>query len=75
MSRRISRVSSFFGRDRLFVPCQLLRFEPLCDALGERDIEEAVAIDHDVHIRTDGIAHRHHARDPAFNRRFDLRWR
>ena len=56
--RRISSVSSTsLGRHRLLVPRELLRLQPASDPLGERHVEEAVAIDHQLDVRPDGVAH------------------
>ena len=40
-----------------------LRLEPARDPLGERHVEEAVTVDHQLHIRPDGISHGDDARN------------
>ena len=71
----LERLLDTLGRHRLFVPRQLLRLEPARDALGQRHVEEAVAVDHQLDIRPDRLAHRHDARDAVLDGGVDCRRR
>ena len=59
----LERLFHALGRNGLFVPGELLRLEPARDPLGERHVEKAVAINHQLDIRADCLAHRDDARD------------
>ncbi len=76
MRLRISSVSSTrSGATGSSYHDKLLRLEPARDALGKRHVEKAMAVDHQLDIGADGVAHRDDARDAVLGRGFDRRRR
>ena len=70
------RISDHFlktlGRDRLFIPGQVVAFQTLRDALRARHVEKTVAVHHHLHVRTHRFPHGGDTGDPQVDRRTNL---